>query len=150
MATVPARDMGFGYDTSRVKQTGEIVVSADFMSSPGATAELRQTARASLAYRKATQPLAQPSAGCVFQNPTAADGVPQDIPLSAGALVDRAGFKGRRIGGARVSETHANFIVNDGGATAADVRALIGEARAAVRDRVAVTLRDEVDYLGTF
>ena len=93
-------------------------------------------------YRKRTQPLALPSAGCVFQNPDPArDRVPAGIPPSAGALVDRAGLKGRRIGGARISAVHANFIVNEGGATAADIRALIETARAgrarAVRRRTA-------------
>ncbi len=64
--------------------------------------------------------------------------------------MDRAGLKGRRVGGARISDHHANFIVNDGGATASDIRALIAMARAAVRDKFGVTLRDEVVYLGNF
>jgi UDP-N-acetylmuramate dehydrogenase len=151
LVALPRSEMGFAYDTSRVRQTGELVVSADFGAAPGVPDTLRATARASLAYRKRTQPLAQPSAGCVFQNPDPArDAVPAGIPASAGALVDRAGLKGHRIGGACISSTHANFVVNDGHATARDIRALVEAARAAVRDRFGVVLRDEVVFLGEF
>jgi UDP-N-acetylmuramate dehydrogenase len=126
-------------------------VWAEFGVSAGIVAALRERARASLHYRKRTQPLAMPSAGCVFQNPDAGvDRLPEGVPASAGALVDRVGLKGHRIGGARISETHANFIVNEGNATAADVRALITAARAAVADSFGIVLRDEIVYLGTF
>lgn len=111
---------------------------------------MRDRARASLHYRKATQPLALPSAGCVFQNPLAGESVPEGIPRSAGALVDRAGLKGHRLGGARVSERHANFIINEGTATAGEIRALIDAARAAVAERFGVKLRNEIVYLGKF
>jgi UDP-N-acetylmuramate dehydrogenase len=150
MADVSAADMVFGYDTSRIQRTRELVVSASFRVSPGDVAVLRERARASLHYRKATQPLAMPSAGCIFQNPSASDVVPEGIPRSAGALVDRAGLKGVAQGGARISERHANFIVNDGGATADDIRALIERARTAVRERFGVELRDEIVCVGTF
>jgi len=151
LAAVPRLEMGFAYDTSRLRQTGELVVSADFSAVQGEPDALRATARSSLAYRKRTQPLAQPSAGCVFQNPDPArDAVPAGIPASAGALVDRAGLKGHRIGGACISSTHANFVVNDRRATARDIRALVEAARAAVRDRFGVLLRDEVVFLGEF
>lgn len=148
---VPASDMQFAYDTSRLQSSGEVLISAAFRVSPGDPDVLRKTARASLAFRKRTQPLAQPSAGCIFQNPDPSrDRVPAGIPASAGALVDRAGLKGYRIGGARISEAHANFIVHDGTATARDVRALIETARRAVHDRFGVDLRDEVVCLGAF
>jgi UDP-N-acetylmuramate dehydrogenase len=147
--TVPRESMGFAYDTSRLQRTGEIAVWADFGVVPGDPAALRARARDSLHYRKATQPLAWPSAGCVFQNPGAGDVLPPDVPRSAGALIDRAGLKGFRVGGARVSERHANFVVNDGSASSRDVRAVIEAARAAVRDRFGVVLRDEIVYLGT-
>jgi UDP-N-acetylmuramate dehydrogenase len=143
--------MGFAYDTSRLQRTREVVVWAEFGVLPGTAAALREQARASLHYRKRTQPLAMPGAGCVFQNPDPrVDRLPDGMPASAGALIDRAGLKGHRIGGARISETHANFIVNEGGATAADVRALITAARVAVADRFGIVLRDEIVYLGTF
>jgi UDP-N-acetylmuramate dehydrogenase len=142
-------EMEFAYDTSRLKRTREIAVRAAFVVRPGDAAALRATARESLRYRKRTQPLAQPSAGCIFQNPDRArDPVPPDVPCSAGALVDRAGLKGRRVGGAVISATHGNFIVNDGSATAADIKALIDLARDGVRQRFGVELRDEIVYLG--
>ena len=150
VAEVPADEMGFAYDTSRIPQTGEVVLAATFAVAPGNAEALRERAKASLHYRKATQPLALASAGCIFQNPSAADPVPKEIPRSAGALVDRAGLKGAAVGGARISERHANFIVNDGGASAEDIRQLIERARAEVRERFGVELRDEVVYLGTF
>jgi UDP-N-acetylmuramate dehydrogenase len=143
--------MAFGYDRSRLQDTGEILLSAVFRVSPGDPAELRATARASLAFRKRTQPLDAPSAGCIFQNPQPdRDAVPDGIPWSAGALVDRAGLKGAAAGGARVSPTHGNFIVNDGAATAAEIKGLIDRCRAAVRDRFGVELRDEIVLLGDF
>ena len=150
-AEVRAADMAFGYDRSRLQHSGEVLVSAVFRVSPGEPAALRATARASLAFRKRTQPLDTPSAGCVFQNPEAGrDVLPEGVPWSAGALVDRAGMKGATEGGARVSPAHGNFIVNDGTATAAGIRRLIDRCRAAVRDRFGVELRDEIMYLGDF
>jgi UDP-N-acetylmuramate dehydrogenase len=148
---VPADAMAFGYDRSRLQDSGEILLSAVFRVSPGDPAVLRSTAKASLAYRKRTQPLDTPSAGCIFQNPQRGrDTVPDGIPWSAGALVDRAGLKGAAIGGARVSPTHGNFIVNEGTATASDIRELIDKCREQVRERFGVDLREEIVYLGEF
>jgi len=148
---VPAADMAFGYDRSRLQNTREVVLSAVFRVTRGDPTALRQTARASLAFRKRTQPLDTPSAGCIFQNPQPGiDRVPDGVPWSAGALVDRAGLKGMSEGGARVSPTHGNFIVNDGHATAGDIRRLIERCKAAVRDRFGVDLREEIVYLGDF
>jgi UDP-N-acetylmuramate dehydrogenase len=150
-ADLPAAAMAFGYDRSRLQDTGEILLSAVFRVSKGEPGALRATARASLAFRKRTQPLETPSAGCIFQNPEVGrDAVPEGMPWSAGALVDRAGMKGEAIGGARVSPTHGNFIVNDGTATATDIRRLIFRCRTAVRDRFGVELREEIVYLGAF
>lgn len=149
IADVPAGEMEFGYDFSRLHRTHEVVVSADFRVSAGDPGALRAVARESLAFRKRTQPLESASAGCIFQNPDPSrDRVPDGIPASAGALVDRAGLKGAREGAARVSPTHANFIVNDGGATARDIRALIQRCKAEVHTRFGVTLREEIVYLG--
>lgn len=146
---IAAAGMEFGYDRSRLQRTRELVLSADFRVGRGEPEALRAVARESLAYRKRTQPLESPSAGCIFQNPDpVSDRVPDGIPASAGALVDRAGLKGAREGGARVSPTHGNFIVNDDGATAADIRRLIERCREQVRAQFGVELRDEIVYLG--
>jgi UDP-N-acetylmuramate dehydrogenase len=148
---VPAAEMAFGYDRSRLQDTGEVLLWAEFRVVGGEPAAMRAVARQSLAYRKGTQPLDTPSAGCIFQNPDRSrDRVPDGMPWSAGALVDRAGLKGVRIGGARVSPSHGNFIVNDGSATAADIRVLIERCRRTVHDRFGVQLRDEIVYLGDF
>jgi UDP-N-acetylmuramate dehydrogenase len=143
--------MRFGYDHSRLRETGEVLLSAVFTVSAGNPDALRAAARASLAFRKRTQPLDVPSAGCVFRNPEPGrDRVPDGVPWSAGALIDRAGLKGESAGGARVSPTHGNFIVNDGMATARDIRALVKRCRDRVRERFGVTLREEIVYLGDF
>lgn len=89
--------------------------------------------------RKATQPLGLPSCGSVFKNP------PGD---HAARLIESAGLKGARIGGAEVSPKHANFIINTGGATAADIEALIGHVRDTVQERHGVRLDTEVQFLG--
>ena len=148
---VPRASMGFGYDDSRVQHTGELVRWAEFRVGRGDAAGLRATARRSLAFRKRTQPLGQASAGCVFQNPCPEDGpLPDGVPRSAGALIERAGLKGRRVGGAVVSPRHGNFVVNEGGAAARDVRRLVETCRSTVAERFGVVLRDEVVYLGEF
>ena len=149
LADVPAAEMEFGYDYSRLHRTREVVLSADFRTGSGEAAALRDVARQSLAFRKRTQPLEAASAGCIFQNPDPArEPVPAGIPASAGALVDRAGLKGAAEGKARVSLTHANFIVNEGGATAADIVGLVERCRRQVGAQFGVTLRDEIVRLG--
>ena len=146
---VPVANMEFAYDYSRLHRTREIVLSADFRTGTGDPARLREVARESLAFRKRTQPLESASAGCIFQNPDPArEHVPNGIPPSAGALVDRAGLKGATEGGARVSTTHANFIVNDGTATAAEIARLIDRCKRDVAAKFGVTLREEIVRLG--
>jgi UDP-N-acetylmuramate dehydrogenase len=152
VADVPVEDMEFGYDYSRLHRTREVVVDATLrvtVGAPGDADALRATARESLAFRKRTQPLESASAGCIFQNPNPVhDVVPPGIPPSAGALVDRAGLKNATAGRARVSTTHANFIVNEGGATAAEIRGLIERCKRGVAERFAVRLREEIVFLG--
>jgi UDP-N-acetylmuramate dehydrogenase len=141
--------MHFGYDYSRLHRTHEVVISADFRVGRGEPEALRAIARESLAFRKRTQPLESASAGCIFQNPDPSrDVVPDGIPPSAGALVDRAGLKNARAGNARVSTTHANFIVNEGSASADEIRDLIERCKGEVKSRFGVDLREEIVYLG--
>jgi UDP-N-acetylmuramate dehydrogenase len=151
MRDVPAAEMAFGYDASRLQGSGEVLLSAVFNVTSGEPDALRAIARASLAFRKRTQPLDVPSAGCIFQNPDPArETVPAGIPPSAGALIDRAGLKGSTAGDARVSPTHGNFIVHQGAATAAEIRELIERCKDSVSSRFGVSLREEIVYLGEF
>ncbi len=143
--------MEFGYDASRLQRTGEVALWAEFAVGDADPAALRVRAREALAYRKRTQPLSVPSAGCIFRNPDpGTSGFPDGVPASAGALIDRAGLKGTAIGGARVSHRHANFIVGGPGASARDVRALVDLCRARVEASFGVVLRCEVVFLGEF
>jgi UDP-N-acetylmuramate dehydrogenase len=148
---VDRHGLAFAPEGSRLRATGEILLWAEFTARDGDPAALRQTARESLAFRKRTQPLDTPSAGCVFRNPQPGrDHVPAGIPWSAGALIDRAGLKGESVGGARVSLTHGNFIVNNGQATAGQIRQLIERCRVRVRELFGVELHEEIVYFGTF
>lgn len=143
--------MNFGYDRSRLQTSGELAVWVEVRVAEDDPEVLRRRAKDSLAFRKRTQPLALPSAGCVFQNPEDQRArLPESVPCSAGALVDRVGLKGEARGGARISPVHANFIVNEGSASAANVMALMNEARRRVLDSFGVTLRDEIVRLGDF
>jgi UDP-N-acetylmuramate dehydrogenase len=116
---------------------GEWFVEATFALAPDETTAsgLKQM----LARRNATQPLGLPSCGSVFRNP---DGD------HAGRLIEQAGLKGARVGGAVVSAKHANFIINEGQATAADIEALIERVRATVQERSGVRLELEVRVVG--
>jgi UDP-N-acetylmuramate dehydrogenase len=149
---IGAEGLAFGYDASRFQSSAETILSAVLALRPGSVpSRLRDVARESLAHRKRTQPLHVPSAGCAFQNPDPSrDTVPAGLPASAGALIDRAGLKGHVIGGARVSPLHANFIVSDGSASAADIRALVRLCQAEVRRRFGVDLREEIRWVGEF
>lgn len=134
---VPASEMEFGYRTSRVKRSGELVLGARLRGRKADRSVIEERMKEFLAERK-TQP-SGPSTGSVFKNP---DG---DY---AGRLIEACGLKGSRIGGAKISEVHANFIINDRQATAQDIRSLIETAKAAVREKHGVVLEEEVRYLG--
>ncbi|MEW6076405.1 MAG: UDP-N-acetylmuramate dehydrogenase [Thermodesulfobacteriota bacterium] len=101
---------------------------------------LRAEARDILNERMRSHPVGVRSAGCFFKNPAEGE--------SAGRLIDRAGLKGRRVGGAAVSDKHANYIVNTGGATAADILTLMAEVRREVAERFGVRLEPEVKIVG--
>jgi UDP-N-acetylmuramate dehydrogenase len=139
-ASLTAAELELRYRDSRLKQSPEeVVLGARFRlaaAEPDAIAARLDDIRR---WRRDHQPLGIPSAGSTFRNP-AGD--------SAGRLIDAAGLKGRRIGGASVSEKHANFIVNDGHGTAADVRALVDEVAETVERETGVRLEPEVVFLG--
>ncbi len=150
-AVLSGSEMGFGYDVSRLQGRHEVALWVDFEVSEEAPGRLRDEARASLSFRKRTQPLSLPSAGCVFQNPNPDhDTLPEGVTPSAGALIDRAGLNGRTVGNARVSEVHGNFIVGEGQMRASDIRSLIEVCRQKVFDQFDIMLLDEIVYLGEF
>jgi UDP-N-acetylmuramate dehydrogenase len=132
-------EMGFVYRGARGLAPGEVVLAARFALRPADPAAVRAAIDRHLAHRRATQPIDQPSFGSVFVNPPGE---------RAGRLVELAGLKGLRIGGAQISSVHANFIVNLGGATAADVLALMARAQQAVRERTGIALEPEVRIVG--
>lgn len=103
--------------------------------------EIRRSMDASLERRKHTQPIGVPSAGSVFRNPPGE---------SAGRLIESAGLKGTRLGGARIAEVHANFIVNEGNARAEDVLGLVRKVQMTVRDTHGIELTPEIKFLGPF
>jgi UDP-N-acetylenolpyruvoylglucosamine reductase len=113
-------------------------VSAVFRGRPADRKEIDQRLGESQEKRRTTQPIAK-SAGCIFKNP-------ETIP--AGKLVDELGLKNTRVGKARVSEVHGNFIVNDGGATATEMLDLIEQIKAAARTKRGIELETEVQIVG--
>lgn len=138
--TLLKKDISHGYRRAGGLD-GLTVLSARFEFEPADAAVLIQDRSCVLASRAAKQPLDLPSAGSVFKRP------PGDY---ASRLIDAAGLKGRRVGGAQVSDKHAGFIVNAGGATAADIYALIQEVRSAVKEKSGVELELEQILLGDF
>jgi UDP-N-acetylmuramate dehydrogenase len=140
--TLAADELAFEYRDSRFKHGPEVVLAGTIELRPGDPEEITALVDDHQARRKATQPLADQNAGSVFRNP------PGD---HAGRLIEAAGLKGHRLGTARVSELHANFIVTDRGAgRAADVRALGDHVRATVSDRLGVELAYEIEFVGAW
>ena len=131
-------EIGWDYRASSFAPD-EVIVECELSVEPADPFFIRGKMEASLARRKKTQPLTDPSCGSVFRNP---------LGESAGSLVERAGLKGMRIGGAQVSELHANFIVNTGDATARDVKDLIELVQAKVSETYGIELQPEVRFLG--
>jgi UDP-N-acetylmuramate dehydrogenase len=137
---LPAEDAGFSYRRSHLPD-GSIVVGATIALAAGDRAAIRAAMDEARAWRRATQPLAEPNCGSVFKNPSGDH---------AARLVEAAGAKGLGVGEARVSDKHANFIVARPGATAADVWRLIGEVRRRVKERFDIELEREVQLVGDF
>lgn len=133
----PAADIEFSY--RRAKLPPGIVVGVWLQLKPGVRSEIETIVKNYLRYRRDTQPLTLPSAGCVFKNPA------ND---SAGRVVEAAGLKGVCVGDAQVSEKHGNFIVNQGRASAKDVLALIKKVRAEVARKTGVKLELELKLVG--
>ncbi len=136
--TLASAELRFRYRRAELPPGG-VVLAASFATAADQPDAIRERQKRLLAQRRSTQPVDQPSCGSVFVNP------PGDF---AGRLIESAGLKGAREGGAMISPLHANFIVNTGGARAADVLRLIERARAAVRAHSNVALETEVRIVG--
>ncbi|MFG0214595.1 UDP-N-acetylmuramate dehydrogenase [Brevibacillus porteri] len=132
-------ELSFSYRTSLLQKQKGIVLEARFQLRKGDSEEIAATLAANKERRRNTQPLQMPCAGSVFRNP------PND---HAGRLIEAAGLKGYRVGGAQVSEKHSNFIVNCGGATAADVLTLIDHVRSTILEKNGIDLHPEVLVVG--
>jgi UDP-N-acetylenolpyruvoylglucosamine reductase len=137
--TLTANELDLSYRHSALGP-GEVVAEVRFRLEPRPVEEIKATVAELLARRKATQPTTKRTFGSVFKNPTGERG--------AGALIEASGLKGFRIGGATISDRHANFIENAGDATSADAIALMVEARRRVHDRFGIELEHEVRFLG--
>jgi UDP-N-acetylmuramate dehydrogenase len=139
--TLTAAECDFGYRRSRFKEDlrGNVIVSARVRVDADDPERVRERTDAIQADRKASQPYGIRSLGSVFKNPPGA---------LAGRLIEAAGLKGRRSGGAQISPKHANFIVNVDHATAADVLTLVRVAHDSVQERFGVELEREIIVLG--
>jgi UDP-N-acetylmuramate dehydrogenase len=150
--TLERADIDFSYRHSGL--TGLIITSIELSLPPGNAAMLRARLKDVMAYKKNSQPMADNSAGCCFKNPTVAPAFAQtvgvtpagDVPcrVSAGLLIDRAGCKGMRVGGAMVSPRHGNFVVTGAGAKARDVIELMDLMTKRVQGTFGVTIEPEV------
>ena len=138
---LPVSDLELGYRTSRVRTQGLVVLSATFALPAGDEAEIRAKMADLTERRESKQPLELPSAGSTFKRPEG---------HFAGKLITDAGLKGYQVGGAAVSTKHAGFVVNLGGATAADVRAVISHVQDEVERQFGVALEPEVRFVGEF
>jgi UDP-N-acetylmuramate dehydrogenase len=137
-----SEDLGYAYRTSNLQGNSRFVVQATFQLQPGADPEkVKAATKEDLAQRHSTQPYDSPSCGSVFRNPH---------PHYAASLIEQTGLKGYRIGGAQVAYKHANFILNNGGATASDIFQLICYVQQQVAERWSVRLETEVKILGEF
>jgi UDP-N-acetylmuramate dehydrogenase len=137
---VSVEDLGMSYRQTDLGPA-DVVCSARFQLSPGSRDEIAARMERHRKHRTLTQPSDAPNAGSMFRNPEGS---------SAGALIEQAGLKGHRVGGAQVSPKHANFILAHPGATAQDVYDLMAHVQAGVLDRFEILLIPEVRIVGTF
>jgi len=135
LRTLAGEEQGFAYRRSAFQDAGLVILSARLRLTPGDGDRIRERMRELMEKRRASQPLEKPSAGSTFKRPQTG---------YAAALIDQAGLKGCAVGGAQVSEKHAGFVINRGGATYADVRKLMDHIRETVFRKFSVELEPEV------
>lgn len=141
LKTLKKSDLSFGYRTSFFKENpGYIILEATFLLQEGNMNESQELIQKRKEKRFATQPLEYPSAGSVFRNPS--------VDNPSGRIIEELGLKGMQIGGAEVSQKHANFIINKGNATSQDVRNLIELIHSEVKQKKGIDLVLEQEYVG--
>ena len=138
LVTVAGEDQGFAYRRSAFQNDGSVILRTVCRLTPDDPAAIRERMRDLAQRRRNSQPLELPSAGSTFKRP---------VGGYAAALIEQAGLKGFRVGGASVSTKHAGFVVNDGGATCADVLALIAAVQKKVLEQSGIQLEPEVRIL---
>lgn len=139
--TLSQADCAFGYKDSIFQHRPYVITDLQLEFTPGDPEAIKQEADRVLADRKAKGQFEYPSAGCVFKND-------YSVGVSSGQLIEESGLKGRSVGGVKVFEQHANFIVNTGTGTAKDVRALMDIIKAEVKAKKGVDLEEEVRVVG--
>jgi UDP-N-acetylmuramate dehydrogenase len=137
-------DLGFSYRRSNLRR-GEVVSRASFQLAAGEVEEIKGTLARMRGQRREAQPSGIKTFGSTFKNP---DDDARAEGRTAGQLLEAAGCRGLQVGGARFSAKHANFVENAGGATTADILALMAEGRRRVHERFGVVLEPEVQVLG--
>ena len=133
---LPKEECLYGYKTSSFMKTKDVILGATLVLEKSEKEKIFESERV-WGKRRAHLPKGK-SMGCVFKNPSG---------CSAGELIEKAGLKGKRVGGAKVSEIHANFIINDANATSKEIRTLIEQIKTAVYEHCGVVLEEEIQYL---
>lgn len=133
-----AGELEFGYRSSIFERSGEMILDAEFELMPGDPDKIREKMEELMSRRKSRQPLEYPSFGSAFKRPEG---------TYAGLVIEQSGLKGARFGGAQISEKHANFIINLGGATASDIISLIERAQNEVLNKTGFSLEPEVKLI---
>lgn len=137
IVTIKNEELGFGYRKSNLMDNKFIVLSANFMLEEGEKDEILKVIKDRKERRMSSQPLEYPSAGSIFRNPEG------DY---AGRLVEECGLKGKQIGGAQISEKHANFVINKDNATSSDIKQLIELAKSEVYKKFNIELKVEQEF----
>lgn len=138
LQSIEASDLNMCYRHTTLPERS-LIIAAYFNLTTDHPEQIRERMRSMRSRRSATQPLAQPNCGSVFKNPQG---------HHAARLIETAGLKGYQIGGARISKQHANFIINEGSASSADIVALIAHAQRTVKQQTGIVLEPEVRLIG--
>ena len=152
--TVASEYFEFGYDKSKIQKTGEIVLEALFrLDAINDKATLLQKAMDDVKRRNEEQPIGVACSGCIFRNIEDADAqrlFTPNLTTSTGYIIEKLGLKGQRIGGAQISEKHANYILNVDNARADDVLKLIDLVKKKAKKELDLNLVEEIFYIGDF